>query len=144
MRHTLQMYSEAASPTLRSSKRIMNDVKNLMTQIDNAPECSEDIVCLVYGACYVMSIDKQQGIIWGKTLSTTPKLLALQLTFNRKTLAKRIEQSLFKKVYTYTCLLLGMYHLHMFVIRNVPPVVLAKTIHCITPGIMNFVHAAHY
>ena len=93
-----QIYAETASPTLRSSKENLKDIQDLKDQIYNAPESQEDIVCLVYGACYVMSVDKELGIVWEKVLSTSRTLLALQLTFKRTMLAKKIDQSLFKKV----------------------------------------------
>lgn len=78
----------------------MKDVENLKDQLIGAPE---DIVSLVYGSCYVMSIDPKEpdsGILWQPSLSESPKILALQLTFNIKTLVKKIDANndLFKKV----------------------------------------------
>lgn len=104
----MQKYTEAASPNLRSKQLTIQDVENLKVQLMCAPESPEDIVSLVYGSCYVMSIDPKEqdsGILWQPSLSESPKILALQLTFNIKTLVKKIDANndLFKKV-NYTAI----------------------------------------
>jgi hypothetical protein len=95
-------YSEAASPTLQPQQAISKAVEALKDEIMKVPESPEDIVRLVYGACYVMSIDPEapdqgQGISWHQAMETTPKILALQLTFSKNALVKKIDGSLFKK-----------------------------------------------
>jgi hypothetical protein len=97
-------YSQAVSPALRPNRSIMRDLKNLKDEINSAPESTpEDTMCLVYGACYVIAVDSenQSGVVWQQPMSTTPKILALHLTFQRNALVKKItaiQQQLFKKV----------------------------------------------
>ena len=96
----------------------MNDIENLKTEIMNGPKYPEDIVRLVYGCTYVMLVDpdQNQGIEWQPSLLASPTILALQLTFKKKALAKKIDavkQLLFRKVCIIygimTCALLHVY-----------------------------------
>ena len=79
----------------------VKDLNNLKEEIMIAPESTpEDIVRLVYGACYVM-LETDAGLTWQESDYTTPQILALQLTYKNNILVKRIDalhQSLFKKV----------------------------------------------
>ena len=84
----------------------MNDLENLKMEIMDGPESPEDIVRLVYGCTYAMLVDpdQDQGIKWQPSLSASPTILALQLTFEKKALTKKIDlvkQLLFKKVQLY-------------------------------------------
>ena len=101
----MQTYSEAALPTLRPQKDIIKHLDDLKEEIASAPESTpEDIVRLVYGACYVM-VESDSELTWHESTSTTPNILALHLTFKSKLLARKLavlQQSLFKKVYKYT------------------------------------------
>ena len=81
---------------------MVKDLNDLKAEIESSHKSTpEDIVRLVYGACYVMVVTTDAGITWQESDSTTPQILALQLTFKNNILGKRLDalqQSLFKKV----------------------------------------------
>ena len=93
------------SPPLQPQQAILNAVNNLKDEINEVSESPEDIVKLLYGACYVMSIDPEEktsgGLVWHQQMSTSPTILALQLTFKIKALVRKIDainRLLFKQV----------------------------------------------
>ena len=96
------MYAKGMSPPLKPESNIIKYMKILKEEVIKAAldTTPESFVSLVHGTCYVMAESKSE-LVWNECSSTTPQILSLELTFETRVLAKKIEtfqQPLFKKV----------------------------------------------